>query len=105
MSLRPPRSTRTATLFPYTTLFRSLSFWAKMTIGISAFIIFGFAQFGLRGMVDYAHAPMVMHLHGIAMLAWLSLLMTQAVLAGRGGLALHRKLGWASAVKIGRAHV
>ncbi|MCJ2178207.1 hypothetical protein [Novosphingobium album (ex Hu et al. 2023)] len=74
-----------------------LSFWAKMTIGISVFIIFGFAQFGLRGMVDYAHAPLVMHLHGIAMLAWLSLLMTQAVLAGRGGLALHRKLGWASA--------
>src|SRR3546814_14351739 len=25
MILRPPRSTRTATLFPYTTLFRSLS--------------------------------------------------------------------------------
>lgn len=77
-----------------------LSFWAKMAIGISAFIIFGFAQFGLRGMVDYAHAPLVMHMHGVAMLAWLSLLVTQAMLAGRGGLALHRKLGWASAVLV-----
>lgn len=77
-----------------------LSFWAKMAIGISGFIVLGFAQFGLRGMVDYAHAPLVMHLHGAAMLAWLSLLTTQAVLAGRGGLALHRRLGWASAVMI-----
>ncbi|SFF87167.1 hypothetical protein SAMN05518801_102347 [Novosphingobium sp. CF614] len=75
-----------------------LSFWQKMTIGISAFIVFGFAQFGLRGMVDYQHAPLVMHLHGMAMLAWLSLLVTQSLLAGRGGLALHRRLGWASAV-------
>lgn len=77
-----------------------LSFWAKMAMGLSAFIVFGFAQFGLRGMVDYAHAPLVMHLHGIAMLAWLSLLVTQVTLAGRGGLALHRRLGWASAVMI-----
>ena len=60
-----------------------LSFWAKMTIGISAFIVLGFAQFGLRGLVDYAHAPLVMHLHGVAMLAWLALLVTQAVLAGQ----------------------
>src|SRR3546814_7392009 len=27
MRLRPPRATRTATLFPYTTLFRSVSVW------------------------------------------------------------------------------
>ena len=77
-----------------------LSFWAKMAIGISAFIVFGFAQFGLRGMVDYVHAPIVMHLHAAAMLAWLTLLTTQALLAGRGGLALHRRLGWASAVMV-----
>lgn len=77
-----------------------LSFWAKMTIGISAFIVFGFAQFGLRGMVDYVHAPLVMHLHGMAMLAWLSLLVTQALLAGGGGLALHRRLGWTSAMLV-----
>lgn len=73
-----------------------LSFWARMTIGLSIFIIFGFAQFGLRGMVDYARAPLVMHVHGVAMLAWLSLLTAQSVLAGRGGLALHMRLGWAS---------
>ena len=77
-----------------------LSFWAKMAIGISAFIVFGFAQFGLRGMVDYVHAPMVMHAHGVAMLAWLSLLITQSVLVGRGSRALHMRLGWASAAML-----
>lgn len=77
-----------------------LSFWAKMMIGISAFIVLGFAQFGLRGFVDYRHAPLVMHLHGVAMLAWLALLTTQSVLAGNGGIALHRRLGWASVVMV-----
>ena len=75
-----------------------LSFWAKMTIGISAFIVFAFGQWGLRGMVDYTHAPLLMHAHGSAMLAWLGLLVTQSLLVGRGGIGLHRTLGWTSAV-------
>jgi len=79
---------------------RAFSFWQKMAIGLSAFIIFAFAQFGLRGFVDYGHAPLVMHLHGMAMVTWLGLLTTQSLLVGRGGLALHRRLGWASAVMV-----
>src|SRR3546814_7535607 len=35
MIRRPPRSTRTATLFPYTTFFRSYG-WAKFPIGTAA---------------------------------------------------------------------
>src|SRR3546814_8200904 len=35
MIRRPPRSTRTDTLFPYTTLFRSLEAWSKS--GMSVF--------------------------------------------------------------------
>jgi hypothetical protein len=73
-----------------------LSFWAKMSIGMSLFIVFAFGQFAARGFVDYAAAPLVMHLHGAAMVTWLGLLCTQAVLAGRGSLALHRRLGWSS---------
>ncbi|TCM19805.1 hypothetical protein EDF56_103448 [Novosphingobium sp. PhB165] len=78
----------------------AFSFWQKLAIGLSLFIVFAFAQFGLRGFVDYAHAPLVMHLHGMAMLTWLALLTTQSLLAGRGGLAIHRRLGWASAVMV-----
>lgn len=78
-----------------------VSFWAKMSIGISAFIVFGFAQFALRGFVPYRTVPLVFHLHGMTMLAWLGLLCTQSVLVGRGaGLAIHRQLGWASAVML-----
>jgi len=77
-----------------------LSFWAKMSIGISAFIALGFAQSDLRRLSDLVHAPLVMHAHALAMLTWLTLLVTQSLLAGRGGLALHRKLGWASAILI-----
>ncbi|EJL20726.1 hypothetical protein [Novosphingobium sp. AP12] len=78
-----------------------LSFWAKMTIGMSLFIVFGFAQFALRGFVPYTQVPLIFHLHGMTMLAWLGLLCTQSVLAGRGvGLEIHRKLGWASALML-----
>src|SRR3546814_3230130 len=35
MIRRPPRSTRTDTLFPYTTLFRSVIFWTKFSFGLA----------------------------------------------------------------------
>ena len=79
---------------------RRLSFWAKMSIGLSAFIVFGFAQLDLRRIAELVDAPLVMHAHALAMLTWLTLLVTQSLLAGRGGLALHRKLGSASAILI-----
>lgn len=75
-----------------------ISFWAKMTIGLSLFIVFGFAQFALRGFVPFRQVPIAFHIHGVVMLSWLGLLCTQALLAGsRSGLRVHRRLGWASA--------
>lgn len=77
-----------------------LSFWAKMMIGVSLFIVFGFAQFGLRGFVPYAQVPVIFHVHGLAMLTWLALATTQSLLGNGAGLELHRRLGWASAVML-----
>jgi hypothetical protein len=37
------------------------------------------------------------HLHAVVFLGWLALFVTQNVLAERGSLALHRKLGWLGA--------
>lgn len=85
-----------ATLAPPQT--RDRSFWQKMTLGLSAFIVVGFAQFGARGMVDYRGVPLFVHLHALIMLAWLGLTVVQATLVQRDNLALHRKLGWAGAV-------
>jgi len=81
-----------ATLAPATAV--DQSFWQKMMIGIAVFIVFGFAQFALRGFVQPAQAPIHVHLHGLVMLSWLGLSIVQAALIQRDNLALHRRLGW-----------
>src|SRR3546814_236284 len=48
MIRRPPRSTRTDTLFPYTTLFRSTAFVAGGTSGINLGIAKRFAELGAK---------------------------------------------------------
>lgn len=76
---------------------RAEFFWHRMAIGLAIFIVFGFLQFALRGFVDPVAAPFWVHLHGVAMLAWLALLIVQPTLVSRDNLALHRRLGWIGA--------
>ncbi|MBA3942580.1 MAG: adenylate cyclase [Sphingopyxis sp.] len=76
---------------------RAERFWQRMAIGLAIFIIIGFVQFALRGFVDPVAAPFWVHLHGVAMLAWLGLLIAQPTLASRGDMVWHRRLGWAGA--------
>lgn len=76
---------------------RAELFWHRMAIGLAIFIVFGFLQFALRGFVDPVAAPFWVHLHGVAMLAWLALLIVQPTLVSRDNLALHRRLGWIGA--------
>lgn len=76
---------------------RAELFWHRMAIGLAIFIVLGFLQFALRGFVDPVAAPFWVHVHGVAMLAWLGLLIVQPTLVSRYNLALHRKLGWAGA--------
>lgn len=76
---------------------RAELFWHRMAIGLAIFIVFGFLQFALRGFVDPVAAPFWVHAHGVAMLAWLALLIVQPTLVSRDNLPLHRKLGWAGA--------
>ncbi|SKB28473.1 adenylate cyclase [Sphingopyxis flava] len=72
-------------------------FWQRMAIGLAIFIVFGFLQFAARGFADPLSAPAWVHLHGLAMLGWLALLIVQPSLVARGNLALHRRLGWLGA--------
>ncbi len=76
---------------------RAELFWHRMAIGLAIFIVFGFLQFALRGFVDPVAAPFWVHLHGVAMLAWLALLIVQPTLVSRDNLVLHRRLGWIGA--------
>jgi len=73
------------------------SFFVKFAIFLAVLIVFGFAQHAALGRVDLATVPVWVHLHGLLMLAWLGLFVTQNRLAANGNLALHRKLGWIAA--------
>ncbi len=83
----------TAAISPSYPYLRDQRFFTRMAIGMAAFIVFGFAQWALRGFVVPATVPVWVHVHGVAMLSWLALLITQNLLAGAGNIALHRKLG------------
>lgn len=71
-------------------------FFVRMAAGLALFIVFAFAQHALLGRVDPYAAPVWVHLHGVAMLGWLALLVAQNRIAARGDIARHRKLGRAA---------
>ena len=72
-------------------------FFVRYAIAIALFIVFGFVQFAMRGFSDFPSAPRIVHVHGVLMVSWLAIFVTQNLLIHRGELALHRKLGWISA--------
>ncbi|MEQ8741875.1 adenylate cyclase [Parasphingorhabdus sp.] len=78
--------------------FADQSFFTKFSAILALIIIFGFAQFAARGIVDISAAPVWVHLHGIMMLLWLGLFVGQNVLIQRGAIKNHRRLGWFSLV-------
>lgn len=78
-------------------LAREEAFFIRMATGLALFIVFGFAQFQARGMVDIGRFPWVVHAHAAAMLGWLALSVAQPRLAGRHARSWHRRLGWAGA--------
>lgn len=75
---------------------RDDNFYPKMAMGLAAFILFGFVQFAARGFVDYRAVPAIVHVHALAMTAWLALFVVQATLAQRIDRTLHMRIGWAS---------
>lgn len=71
-------------------------FFTKYAAILALIIIFGFAQFAARGIVDIPSAPVWVHMHGAIMLLWLGLFVGQNLLIQRKAFASHRKLGWFS---------
>ncbi len=69
-------------------------FFTRMATFVALLIAFGFVQFAARGMVNFGAVPWWVHLHAAVMVSWLGLFVTQNVLAGRGKLQVHRRLGW-----------
>lgn len=71
----------------------SQSFFTRMAWVLAAVIVIGFAQNAALGRVNLAEVPRSVHLHGLLMLGWLGLLITQNRLAAQGKLTRHRQLG------------
>lgn len=82
-----------ATIAAFDTPDADIRFFRRMATAMAAFIVFGFLQFAARGMVDYRAVPIWFHLHGLAMVSWLGFVITQATIAERADLSLHRTLG------------
>jgi FtsH-binding integral membrane protein len=75
----------------------SQPFFVRLAWILSAIIVVGFAQNAALGRVNIPAIPVWVHLHGLLMLSWLGLFITQNRLAASGNLALHRRLGWVGA--------
>src|SRR3546814_21045736 len=101
MILRPPRSTRTDTLFPYTTLFRSTA----IAIGLVALVLSVLMrlQLGFPGSVPWIQPENYLQyvsMHGMIMVVYL---LTALLLGGFGNYLIPLMVG--ARDKIGRAHV
>ena len=75
---------------------REQRFFTRFALALVGLILFGFVQWGVRGMVKVGVVPLWVHLHGALMVSWLGLFAAQALLAQSGSRELHRKLGLAS---------
>jgi len=82
---------------PRRSLDRESVFFARYATAFAAFIVFGFAQFELRGLAPFGVFGWEIHAHAAAMVAWLALSVAQPWLVASGNVAVHRRLGWASA--------
>ena len=77
------------------------AFFARYASGLALFILFGFAQFELRGLAPFGRFGWEIHAHAAAMTGWLALSVAQPWLAASGNRALHRRLGWIAVTLLG----
>jgi hypothetical protein len=75
-------------------------FFVRYAVVLAVFILFGFAQFAMRGMSSFGGAPLIVHLHGGLMIGWLGIFIAQNMLVHKGELGLHRRLGRFSAILV-----
>ena len=59
-----------------------------IAVGFSVQLGMGRSSFG---------APLLIHAHAITFMTWVAIFLTQTILAARGNIALHRRLGWLAA--------
>lgn len=60
--------------------------------GMAIILVSGFIVHLLKGNSSF-QAPIIVHLHGVAFMGWVAIVLTQFWLAGSGAIAQHRLLG------------
>jgi hypothetical protein len=75
---------------------RSETFAVKLAIAMAVTVVAGFSLQLAMGRSSFG-SPLRVHVHAVLFMGWVALFVTQTVLATRGPLALHRKLGWLAA--------
>ena len=70
-------------------------FAVKLAVAMAITVVAGFSLQLAMGRSTFA-APLRVHLHAVVFMGWVAIFVTQTVLATRGPLALHRRLGWAA---------
>ena len=68
-------------------------FYVGVSLLVVVTVLVGFAPSFYAIAVDGRPRPWIMHLHAAIYLGWLALLVCQAVLAARGKIAMHRRIG------------
>lgn len=71
-------------------------FFLNMAVAMVLTIFVAFSLQLAAGRSSFG-APLMIHAHAIVFMGWVVIFLTQVVLATRGPLALHRKLGWIAA--------
>ncbi|MEQ1494229.1 MAG: hypothetical protein ABL912_00520 [Novosphingobium sp.] len=72
-------------------------FFFKLACSIGLVLIAGFSIQLAAGRSSFA-VPPVYHLHAAVFFGWVALFLVQSFLVGSGNIALHRRLGWLSAI-------
>lgn len=72
---------------------RDERFFSNLAIVMAMVVVAGFSIQFLMGRSTFA-SPLRVHAHAVLFMGWVAIFVTQANLATRGPLGLHRRLGW-----------
>src|ERR1043165_8303719 len=67
--------------------------YVGLALMIAAIVLVGFSRSFYGTLVTNASHPWIIHVHAAVYVGWLALLIAQTVLAARGDIAVHRKVG------------